>query len=62
MRAQVIVNDDYLKREHNIYMYSIVDITKVHARKKDGAVFYYKATYKGGVELTYRPHEVKVLC
>lgn len=61
MRAQVIIDDDFLKTEHKIYRYSIVDITYTHKRKKDGAIFYYKATYKGGKEITYRPHEIKIL-
>lgn len=62
MKAQVIINDEYLKKHYKIYRYSIVDITKVHARKKDGAVFWYKVKYKGGKdEIIFRPHELRVL-
>lgn len=61
MKAQVIIDDKYLKEEHGIYRYSIIEITKVHSRKKDGAVFHYKGRYKGGEELYYRPHELKLL-
>lgn len=61
MRAQVIINDKYLQSVHHIYRYSIVEIIYTHARKKDGAVFYYKIQYKGGNIITMRPHELKIL-
>jgi hypothetical protein len=37
-KAQVIINDEYLKIHHGIYRYSIVNIISAHRRKKDGAV------------------------
>lgn len=61
MRAQVIINDKYLKEAHGIFRYSIVEITHTHARKKDGAIFYYKVKYKDGKEITMHPHELILL-
>lgn len=58
MRAQVIVNDKYLK-SLGIYRYSIVDIIKTHTIR--GYVMWYRATHKGGEPIYYRPHEVKLL-
>ena len=58
MKLQVIINDKYLQSQ-GIYRYSIVDVVKTH--KIRGYVVWYKATYKGGDELYYRPHEVKPL-
>lgn len=58
MRAQVIINNDYLKTL-GIYRYSIVDIVKTHTIR--GYVMWYRATYKGGEPIYYKPHEVIIL-
>lgn len=56
MRLQVLVNDNYLKSQ-GIYRYSIVNVIKTHMIR--GYVVWYKARYKGGPEMYYRPKEVK---
>ena len=60
MRAQVIVNDDFLKRHCGIYRYSIVDIIS-HNPKKGNKITSYQIRYKGSPEIRMFPRELNIL-